>query len=592
MGTRLLTDSIFDVKGMSIFVEDGACSLDSLSAFLSTHIVSYLLRVVTQNLEFHAGYVAGMPIPKRELPDLKEFGEACGRMKSRLVSSDLDEYAFRPCRVYTDYSMWQVQAALLTVEGYCEKQVCAAYDLEEGDICAVMDETGVPVAWLPLLVGLDAPPSLPEQSAALPNDVVTWLKCQKRIAPDHAGITSLRNSLRLLFESGPGNKTEQENNEPEDTDGDDDDESAVGAMITVPTETFLEELSQKLRIHPVSVYWLLEEGIEKEGWRCLPEETRLWADRITVTVLRLLAHRWPKQIEAGEPVPDWADPDGIISITPLAKETTLFERVQRRLRADEIDISDFAEVMGKPLDTWLATEFFKHHTKHFKKRPIAWQLQSGKFTARKSPAFACLLYYHKLDADTLPKLRSQYVGPLRQRLDTELRGILAVAVEARSDRQEKRRAELDDAIHELTAFDAKLEQVAREGFATAGLKKLLESETLDRWCSLDGKRPHPTTTVDLIAQESAYAPDINDGVRVNIAPLQKAGLLAADVLAKKDVDKAIADRAQWRADERRWVREGKLPQPGWWLEVAQHSPTSDAREATLTGRQCGKVRSK
>ncbi len=56
----------------------------------------------------------------------------------------------------------------------------------------------------------------------------------------------------------------------------------------------------------------------------------------------------------------------------------------------------------------------------------------------------------------------------------------------------------------------------------------------------------------------------NDGVRVNIAPLQKAGVLAADVLAKKDLDKAIADRAEWRADERRWCREGTLPHPGWW----------------------------
>jgi hypothetical protein len=27
--------------------------------------------------------------------------------------------------------------------------------------------------------------------------------------------------------------------------------------------------------------------------------------------------------------------------------------------------------------------------------------QSGKFTARTSPAFACLLYYHKLDAATI-----------------------------------------------------------------------------------------------------------------------------------------------------------------------------------------------
>ena len=126
------------------------------------------------------------------------------------------------------------------------------------------------------------------------------------------------------------------------------------------------------------------------------------AEIIESRVLRLLGHRWPKQVEAGEPVPDWADGDGIIPITPLAKETTLSERVQQRLRVDQIDASDFAEVMGKPLNGWLATEFFKHHTKQFKKRPIAWQLQSGKFTIKNPPAFACLLYYHKLDADTLP----------------------------------------------------------------------------------------------------------------------------------------------------------------------------------------------
>ncbi|HET6878828.1 MAG TPA: hypothetical protein VFI31_01585 [Pirellulales bacterium] len=294
---------------------------------------------------------------------------------------------------------------------------------------------------------------------------------------------------------------------------------------------------------------------------------RLITDRLSVATLRLLGHRWPKQIEAGEPIPDWADPDGIIPITLLADEATLLERVEKRLADDEIDASDFEEVMGKPLGAWLATEFFKHHTKQFKKRPIAWQLQSGKFTTKRSPAFACLVYYHKLDADTLEKLRSQYVGPLRQRLETELRGIQSIAAEARSDRQEKRRAELDDSIQELAAFDAKLEQVAREGFATAGLEKLLADEPLDRWCSLDGRRPVPASAAELLAQESAYAPDINDGVRVNVAPLQKAGLLAADILAKKDLDKAIADRAAWRSDERRWVREGKLPQPGWWPEA-------------------------
>ncbi len=411
--------------------------------------------------------------------------------------------------------------------------------------------------WSPVELGGAGPPIMSDKSTNWPSRALSETQC-----------CALREKLRKLYELGPGNADEAEEEVDQVVENEDDpgEGTLLCGTLPIPSESFLEGLSRNVDVHPISVSCILKEGIEQDRWRCLPEEQRLWADRITVTVLRLLGHCWPKQIEAGEAVPDWADLDGIIPLTPLANESALFERVQERLTADEIDAGDFAELLGKPLDLWLATEFFKHHTTQFKKRPIAWQLQSGKFTARTSPAFACLVYCHKLDADTLPKLRSQYVGPLRQRLETELRGIEGIAAEARSDRQEKRRVELDDAIRELTDFDVRLEQVSREGFATAGLAKLLADEPLDRWSSLDGKRPHPTTSADLIAQESAYAPDINDGVRVNIAPLQKAGLLAADVLAKKDLDKSIADRAQWRADERRWVREGKLPQPGWWPE--------------------------
>ena len=86
----------------------------------------------------------------------------------------------------------------------------------------------------------------------------------------------------------------------------------------------------------------------------------------------------------------------------------------------------------------------------------------------------------------------------------------------------------------------------------------------DQLSSLNGKRPPPRTVQEFARQESLYHPDINNGVRVNIAPLQDAGLLTADVLAGKDVGKAIADRAAWRDDERRGCREGKLPKPGWW----------------------------
>lgn len=77
-------------------------------------------------------------------------------------------------------------------------------------------------------------------------------------------------------------------------------------------------------------------------------------------------------------------------------------------------------------------------------------------------------------------------------------------------------------------------------------------------------QPPPVDFDAFLTQEGRHDPDINDGVRVNIAPLQKAGLLAADVIAGKDLAKSVADRAVWRADERRWCREGKLPRPGWW----------------------------
>jgi len=574
LGTRLLLPgTALEHKGPAIFVHNGS---EGPLDLLNSRTVSFLLRVMNQGMEFRSSTIERVPTSTFCGSSLR-LASCCVQLKRLLVGLNPIEASFNPNSYRASFRDVGLRASayLHSFEGGIEKQIVSNYSLDETDVKSVTDETGTPAGWFPLiegyddLTGLDAAGLVPDGAtlAQLQELLPTTVEFVKRCSLNTAGLDQLRQRVKLQYESGLGGTGDEHSQDADVTyEADDDESTAIGARIAIPSETILEELSQRAELHPISIYWLLKEGIERHGWRCPAEERQHWANGITVTLLRMLGHRWPKQVEAGDEVPDWADPDGIIPLTSVANESTLFERVQQRLRADEIVTNDFAEVMGKPLNAWLATEFFKHHTKQFKKRPIAWQLQSGKFTIRNPPAFACLLYYHKLDADTLPKLRSQYVGPLRQRLETELRGILAVAAEARSDRQEKRRAELDDAIHELTAFDAKLEQVARDGFATAGLKKLLESETLDRWCSLDGKRPHPTTTADVIAQESAYAPDINDGVRVNIAPLQKAGLLAADVLAKKDVDKAIADRAQWRVDERRWVREGKLPQPGWWPE--------------------------
>ena len=84
----------------------------------------------------------------------------------------------------------------------------------------------------------------------------------------------------------------------------------------------------------------------------------------------------------------------------------------------------FRDLSSEPVDQWVTLRFFVAHVSQYRRRPIAWQLQSGKFTTRTSASVRVLSVLPQLDVDTLPKLRSQYVGPMRQRLETELQGVL------------------------------------------------------------------------------------------------------------------------------------------------------------------------
>jgi SAM-dependent methyltransferase len=773
MGSRsmdareLNADSVFGAKGSGLFPSD-AFSAHALMAYLNTNLATFLLRSVTPKKEFSEGHVRLLP-KFGSIESLESIGRENAACKAKIVSNNLCEASFDGLikqfaglaiisganRTYFDELRYAT--ILATNSGFLNREIQKIANLSDDEMAIVYADTGLPV-------GLHSPVaeySRPLSSILIENDAPSKMTLEE--------LSQLKSRVRTEFtnwlsETGAIEIGAVDDNDDAENDGEDEDILENESGLPIPCESAIENISSMLQIHPISVYWIIAEGVEREKWQCKSRASELIRGTATEISLRLLGHRWPKQIEAREAVPEWADEDGIIPITQIVGESSLATRVEERFRANEIDASDFPEVMGKPLSAWLETEFFKHHTKQFKKRPIAWQVQSGSFTARRTPAFACLLYYHRVDVDALPKIRSQYVGPLRQRFETEQRGIQAVAADSRSERQMKRMAELEDSLAELQKFDATLEAVTAAGFgppvqlpalrqfalddamlavkscwltrlselarastlpawrssaadlqlhselaawieqalthlqyacASAGpaapalktfsadptaadlapvvqsaaeqlikqsltsacdrwwdqldeavfapLKEDIKSrkaeqklaeahlkadpeppsseirelkaqikelkaevkeldqqvkaktaaarvlrETIEAWrpaephtwgdwlrmqplfdqiSSLDHRQPPPTTIAEFVAQESRYAPDINDGVRVNIAPLQKAGLLAADVLATKDLDRAIADRAEWRADERRWVREGKLPQPGWWPEA-------------------------
>ncbi len=560
----------------------------SLGAILNARLSSYIVRSITPKIQLRESYVSRVPVPHHFPDSLAAFEIGCVSLKRDLVALDPNERSFSgiPVAGASFSEAWRnlanrteaVAAVLHMLEGLSERDVFAAYGIAGYDLQAVLDETGIPAAWFPLLSRYDAVPHLPPE-LEVSAELLAPLAHEPHRTLSGEDLATLKRRLRALYEAGPGGTVEDE--EPRDEEDDEEESKAAvsGARIPIPAETFVEELSQRLEVHPISIYWLLRELRDKDGAVCGAELERFTLDYLSVLVLRILGHRWPREIEAGEPLPMWVDADGIIPLTDGTSEPTLLERMRDRL-ADDFGADrmgaierEFEAITRRPVGAWLTTAFFKRHISQFRKRPVALQIVSslrnnergrGRSARRNTPAFSCLVYYHRLDVDLLPKLRTQYLGPLRLIFQTEL-GSLEKLKERSAD-QDARRLELEEKLEEIKSFEARLEAVITEGFASAALDKIVAREPLDKWTSRDGLAPPPETREAFLVQERRYDPDLNDGVRVNIAPLQRAGLLAADVLASKDIEKAIADRAEWRADERRWCREGKLPRPGWWKE--------------------------
>lgn len=167
-------------------------------------------------------------------------------------------------------------------------------------------------------------------------------------------------------------------------------------------ETFLEEVSSKIKVHPISVYWFLKQGIEKNKWRCPTEEKRFAEDLLTIVVLQLIGHSWPEETGPSYISNNSFESDGIIPKTEFNNESSLFHLVRDRLTvifpsASVYDLeSEFEKLVGLSLESWISTEFFKRHISQYNKRPVAWQIQSkppitGTLRARSGFAFSCLI---------------------------------------------------------------------------------------------------------------------------------------------------------------------------------------------------------
>jgi hypothetical protein len=259
------------------------------------------------------------------------------------------------------------------------------------------------------------------------------------------------------------------------------------------------------------------------------------ASVLQVAVARLLGYRWPAELDPGmelaaeqretasrcAELARFADEDGIVAIPAVRGELSAPGRLRDILAASygeswstdvESALLRDAGFAGKSLETWLRDGFFTQHCAMFHHRPFIWQIWDGI-----RDGFSALVLYHKLTYKRMETLCYTYLGDWIARQKHDLNN-------GKEGAQER-----------ITAAEALLKR----------LEAVIEGEApydiYCRWKPLD-------------RQPIGWAPDINDGVRLNIRPFMMppdigrkgAGLLRDKPNIKWDKDRGKdAESAPW-----------------------------------------------
>ena len=117
------------------------------------------LRAISADLKFRENYVGQLPLPTQLSECIIQLESTCVELKKWIVARDIRERGFDPLPVSHE-RVAAVSSVLHAIEGICERKIFAAYRVADDDLRAVLDETGTPSGWFPLIAKYDGIPSL------------------------------------------------------------------------------------------------------------------------------------------------------------------------------------------------------------------------------------------------------------------------------------------------------------------------------------------------------------------------------------------------------------------------------------------------
>lgn len=247
----------------------------------------------------------------------------------------------------------------------------------------------------------------------------------------------------------------------------------------------LEEFCIRHQINPINVwYWFKESNvIPKQRMNTLAME--FLADMIREILME--------------------DEDGIIPLVPNAGEKVLLDRIEEKFIEKGFSMSQYSSfdgVLGKNIKDYINGNFFKALSDHLNlfmylpKTPFIWHLTSGP-----EQGFDCYIIIYKWNRDKLLRIRSVYIENRERALSNRQSDLRAKEILSAADQNEADK--IYKQLQEIEVFKTKIDALLEEG----------------------------------------YNPILDDGVGKNIAPLQKKGMLAYEVLNAGQLKKYL--NADW-----------------------------------------------
>jgi hypothetical protein len=232
----------------------------------------------------------------------------------------------------------------------------------------------------------------------------------------------------------------------------------------------LEEFCIRHQVNPINVWYWFKEANTVPQARAAEIALEFLADSIRTLLQQ--------------------DEDGIIPLVGLPGEEALSQRLEKHCLQNGFTSAQYMQLdslLGRPINEYLEHHFFNQLSNHLNlfmylpKTPFIWHLSSGQHQG-----FEAYILIYKWNRDSLFKLKSRYISQRVQNL--EYRQITLQDVNTAQAQAEKEKIRLQ--LQEIEVFKTKIEELIAEG----------------------------------------YDPKLDDGVGKNIAPLQKKGLLRAEVL--------------------------------------------------------------